>query len=348
MHAEHSAQNDATMREAFDYAFRPLDEGGAGLDFITLSDYVTTSHWDEIGRHQRDYPGKLVIRSAEVITYRGLTNNHASARWVDHRTGPVYERAPDGSLALLRAARPPRELFAEVRRRGFTQINHPTIFPPTVPGFARLCRGCAWSYTDEETDFSLVDAIEIQTGPAVFGNVQNPFTPTAIAFWEAALAAGHHVAAVGVSDAHDAGAPDGPTESPIGRATTVVYARELSERGIRAAVRAGHTYVKLLGNDGPDLRLEARGHGRPKRPAIMGDRVRGGSADLTATVLNVPQDGDPFTLHVMKDGVDRASVPVTAPTTMHELAGAGPGRYRLELRRGVIVWALTTPIWIDP
>jgi hypothetical protein len=80
----------------------------------------------------------------------------------------------------------------------------------------------------------------------------------------------------------------------------------------------------------------------------MGDRVRGGSADLTATVLNVPQDGDPFTLHVMKDGVDRASVPVTAPTTMHEFAGAGPGRYRLELRRGVIVWALTTPIWIDP
>ena len=28
------------MSETFDYAFRPLAEGGAGLDFITLSDYV--------------------------------------------------------------------------------------------------------------------------------------------------------------------------------------------------------------------------------------------------------------------------------------------------------------------
>lgn len=40
VHAEHSAYGDATMREAFDYAFRPLANGGAGLDFVNLSDYV--------------------------------------------------------------------------------------------------------------------------------------------------------------------------------------------------------------------------------------------------------------------------------------------------------------------
>jgi hypothetical protein len=344
VHAEHSAQNDATIREALAYAFRPLAAGGAGLDFITLSDYVTTSHWGEIGRHQKDHPGKLVVRSAEVITYRGHTNNHASAYWVDHRTGPVYERAAGGSLALVRGPRPPRELFAEVRQRGgFTQINHPTIFPPSVPLFRRLCRGCAWSYTPDETDFALVDAIEIQTGPA-----PNPFTPTAIAFWEDVLAAGHHVAAVGVSDSHDAGEPDGPTESPIGRATTVVHARELSERAIRDAVQDGHTYVKLFGNAGPDLRFEARTPGRAVRPAIMGDRVDGGVADFTARVMNVPPDGEPFTLHVVKDGVAIATVPVSFPATTHAFAASGPGRYRLELRRGQFVWALTTPIWVDP
>jgi hypothetical protein len=25
---------------------------------------------------------------------------------------------------------------------------------------------------------------------------------------------------------------------------------------------------------------------------------------------------------------------------------SGPGRYRLELRRDAVVWALTTPIWV--
>jgi len=345
VHAEHSSQNDATMCEVFDFAFRSLDAHGAGLDFITLSDYVTTSHWGEIGRYQKNYPGKLVARSAEVITYRGHTNNHVSAHWVDHRTGPVYERAGDGTLALVRGPRPPREIFAEVHAKGgFTQINHPTIFPPSTPGFARLCRGCAWVYSSEETDFALVDAIEIQTGPALLGTFPNPFTATAIAFYEQALAAGHHIAAVGVSDSHNAGRTNDVFQAPIGHATTVVYARELSERGIRNAVRAGHTYVKLLGNDGPDLRLEAaaaRG-----RPAIMGDTVRGGTASFTATVLNVPPGPEAFTLDVVKDGVAIATVPVTPPGITHRFAASAPGRYRLELRRGAVVSALTTPIWV--
>lgn len=350
VHAEHSAQNDATMREAFEYAFRPLSDGGAGLDFVTLSDYVTTSHWGEIGRHQRAYPGKLIVRSAEVITYRGHTNNHASAHWVDHRTGSVYERAADGALTLLRSPVPPRALFAEIQAHGgFTQINHPTIFPPSVPAFRRTCRGCAWSYAAPETDFARVDAIEIQTGPYLIGGVlPNPFTADAIAFWESALAQGHHIAAVGVSDSHKAGRTSSATESPIGQATTVVYARELSERAIRDAVRAGHTYVKLVGNAGPDLRFEARGPGRIGRHAIMGDTVRGGIAAFTASVLNVPPGGEPIVLHVMKDGADVAALPVAPPSTTYELPSSGPGRYRLELRRGAAILALTTPIWLEP
>jgi hypothetical protein len=62
-----------------------------------LSDYVSRSAWDEIGRYQKRFPGKLVARSTEIITYRGHTNNHVSVQYVDHRTGPVYERALDGS-----------------------------------------------------------------------------------------------------------------------------------------------------------------------------------------------------------------------------------------------------------
>src|SRR5262245_4609091 len=205
VHAEHSALGDATMTEVFDYAFRPLAEDGAGLDFLMLSDYVTSSAWGEIGRYQPRYPGKLIARSSEIITYRGHTNNHVSVQYVDHRTGPVYERAPDGGLTLLRASRTPAQIFRDVHRAGgFTQINHPTIFPSSVPGNRLACRGCPWDYDAAETDVAAVDAIEIQTGPASLGTTPNPFTRTAIAFWEQALATGAHVAAVGSSDSHRA------------------------------------------------------------------------------------------------------------------------------------------------
>jgi hypothetical protein len=346
VHAEHSALGDATMTEVFDYAFRPLAEGGAGLDFITLSDYVTTTGWGEIGRHQARYPGKLVIRSAEIITYTGHTNNHASATYVDHRMGPLYERRPDGTLVFVRGARPASDIFRSVvRRNGFTQINHPTIFPSSDSTFRRLCRGCPWDFDDRDTDYSLVDAIEIQTGPAAFGDQPNPFTLTAIDFWESALDAGHRIAAVGSSDSHKAGRADNATQTPIGRPTTVVYARELSERGIRNAVQAGHTYVKLLGNDGPDLRFEGRtGSGQT---AIMGDTLAGISASFTATVSGLAEEAPLHTLIVLRNGEEIDAVPVEAPGIEHRFRAVGEGRYRLQLQRGAVIVALTSPIYVE-
>ena len=346
VHAEHSALGDATNREVFDYAFRPLADGGAGLDFITLSDYVTSSGWGEIGRLQDEYPDNLVIRSSEIITYTGHTNNHASVHYVDHRTGPVHEWLGDGSVAPLQPARPASALFREVRqRRGWTQINHPTIFPSSDPTLRRFCRGCPWDFTDQQTDFALVDAIEIQTGPGDFGAAPNPFTPTAIAFWERALDMGHQIAAVGSSDSHNAGRTNSSTQSPIGRATTVVYASHLSEQGIRDGVRAGHTYVKLLGNDGPDLRFEARGAGG--RRAIMGDTLYGSSAELTARVFNLADGAPPHTLQLLRDGevVQEASVTTTDQT--FRFSATSPARYRLQLMRGEVIVALTSPIWLE-
>lgn len=346
VHAEHSALGDATMREVFDYAFRPLSEGGAGLDFITLSDYVTSSGWNEIGRYQHLHPGKLVIRSSEIITYTGHTNNHASATYVDHRMGPLYERTVSGELQLVRGPRPASEIFQAVRRRhGFTQINHPTIFPSSDPSLRRLCRGCPWDFDLAATDYSLVDAIEIQTGPAAFGDQPNPFTLTAIDFWEAALARGHRIAAVGVSDSHRAGRTSNPTQTPIGQATTMVYARELSERGIRDAVRAGHTYVKLLGNDGPDLRFEARS-GSGER-VIMGGTLAATAALFTARVLGVPADAPEHTLYLLRDGEEIAALPVRPPGLEQQFRVQGTGRYRLQLQRGAVVVALTSPIYLE-
>ncbi|HJR46153.1 MAG TPA: CehA/McbA family metallohydrolase, partial [Actinomycetota bacterium] len=217
VHAEHSAPNDASMRETFDYAF---GADAAGLDFITLSDYVTDRHWHEIGRLQADYPGKLVMRSAEVITYRGHINNHGSATYVDYRTGPIYELT-GGQLRQVRDAQPASRIFHDIHEAGgFTQVNHPTTFPATVPGFGNLCRGCSWEYSDAETRWDEVDAFEVQTGPAGTAEPQdhelgpNPFAPLAIQWWDELRTAGHRITAVGSSDSHHAGEGNGTTQSP--------------------------------------------------------------------------------------------------------------------------------------
>jgi hypothetical protein len=349
VHAEHSGYGDATMTETFDYAFRPLAEGGAGLDFITLSDYVSGSAWGEIGRYQPLHPGRLIVPSAEVITYRGHTNNHGSSQFVDYREGPIYERLDDGSLVQLRGDRDPSELFREVHRfGGWTQINHPTIFPPDNAAVAAFCRGCFWEYSDEETDFSQVDAYEIATGISDLGGGPNPFTVTAIAEYERLLGLGHRIAAVGSSDSHDAGSGTGPLDAPIGEATTVVFAPELSQEGIRCGVRARHTYVKVTGNAGPDVRFEARPYrlrGKASREqAIVGDVVRAPGASFTARVIG----GSGRDLLVVRDGVTVATVPVTSDDFVHRFEATGSGRWRLQLMRGALIDTVSSPIWLEP
>jgi hypothetical protein len=279
VHAEHSALGDATIRETLDYAFGP-----ARLDFVTLSDYVTSSGWGEIGRHQGRYPGKLVTRSSEVITYRGHTNNHSSLRYVDHRTGPVYEWAPPGPPALRRGARPASSIFASViEAGGWTQVNHPTIFPSEVPAFANLCRGCPWDYTDAETDWRRVDAYEVHTGPTGNNGGSNPFTLTAIEEYDRLRRLGLRIAAVGVSDSHNAGRTPNPiTQAPVGTGSTVVFADRLSEEGIRDGVLAGRTYVKVFGASSPDLRLSLSSE---RGRAEIGGGLGGSRATLVARVF---------------------------------------------------------------
>jgi hypothetical protein len=349
VHAEHSALGDATMTETFGFAFKPISQGGAGLDFITLSDYVVPSAWGEIGRYQPDFPGKLIARSSEVITYRGHTNNHVSATYVDYRTGPVFELEHDGTLVPKRGPRPPRELFDDVHAAGgFTQINHPTIFPSTNDFFQQFCRGCPWDYTDAETDYSKVDAIEVSTGPPP---PTNPFTLEAIAFYERALGLGHKIAAVGSSDSHNAGRAAGflSPQAPVGTATTVVFADELSEDGIERGVKARHTYVKLTGNKGPDVRLTAAVPVKKGDTGIIGDVVRGSTADFTARVLNGIDftKPDPLLLKVVKDGVTFHTETVTSNDHVLHFQATEHGRYRLQLERGPTVEVVSSPIWFE-
>src|SRR5688572_13902472 len=105
VHGEHEPGN-ALMRETFDYAFAPVSEGGAGLDFVQLVDHNNTVAYGEIGRHQPDHPEHLISRGTEVTTYRGHTNSLGATGPVDYRTAPIFRREVNGTLTPVRAARP--------------------------------------------------------------------------------------------------------------------------------------------------------------------------------------------------------------------------------------------------
>ena len=190
----------------------------------------------------------------------------------------------------------------------------------------------------------------------------NPFTPLAIRFWENGIDAdgvnSHKIAAVGSSDSHNAGRADNPvTQSPIGQATTVVFADELSERGIQRGVEAGHTYVKMWGNDGPDLRLEATTPGSGGPPAIIGDTIQADAVKFTAAVRNLDEASAArpgvYTLSVVRNGLPFLTVPIPPGQDVFqfEFPALGAARYRLQVDRtasgAASVEAVSSPIYVE-
>lgn len=348
-HGEQEPGN-APVADSLDYGFRPLDQGGAGLDFITIVDHNNDVFEGEAGRYQPGYPGRLIIPGTEVTTYLGHYNEQGSGVRADYRGGPVYRLDPGSppTLVKTRDAVVPASQFALIDGAdGWAQINHPTIFP----GAPTLCRGCPWDYPAAETDFGLVDAIEVQTGPAEISTAANPFTATAIAFYEAALAGGAHLAAVGSSDSHQAD-EFSVTSAPIGRASTVVHAERLTAAAIVQGVRDDHTYVKVFGSDGPDIRLTATAPGAPA--ATIGDSLSGPVATLDAEVLGAgPGAARPgaYELRLLRDGTAVDAVAVAGDEFGHRFEVGESGRYSLEVVRqaaaGERIEVYSSPVWFE-
>lgn len=317
------------------------------LDFLSVTDHNTDGHLDDFGTAQSAAAsdGFLLMPGTEVTTYNGHTNWHGGvAEFLEYRTGPVWVRNPDtGELTTLHEARSVNEIFGAARARGsLTQVNHPTQFNDPIS--ANLCRGCAWDYPD--TDWSLVDAIEVQTGPPGLKDVPgqtalgpNPFTVTAVRMWEDLLNRGYKVAAVGTSDDHRAGVPGSITQSPIGQPTTVVYANELSEQAILDGIRARHAFVKFWGPSGPHIDFFST-----DGAAMMGDVIHDDTATLHAHVWQ----GFGHTLRVVFNGVVVFSVPITQNAFNFTFPAVGPGWWRVETVLGGSYQAMTNPIFLEP
>src|SRR5690606_9604411 len=168
------------------------------------------------------------------------------------------------------------------------------------------------------------------------------FYRRAVGFWEDLLDAGGHVAAIGGSDDHRAGAGTGMFTSPIGGPTTMVYADELSASAIVRAVREGRTVVKLEGPDDPMVELVAG-------DARIGDTITARSAELRATVTG----GQGGSLRFLRNGARHGDpIVVDADPFVTTLAIEAPDgdtddRWRAQLDIDGDPRVVTSHLWIE-
>jgi len=346
VHGEQEPGN-ATMTDTFAAAFGP---SGAGLDFVTLVDHNNNTAHTDMKAQADIYPNNLVIPGVEVTTYKGHWNNQGSTAFADFRGGPILQptnaadtQIDDSEVGKVKDAALPKDQFANAQAGGgWTQINHPGTYKDDPSG----CRGCAWTYSDEDTDFSKVDAIEVHNSIGELSS--GPFTLDAIAFYEHALDSGAHIAAVASSDAHKA-ATD--IISHVGEGATGVYSQGgLNRQSIIDAVKAGHTYAKPFGTDGPDITLTATNSDGDD--AIIGDSLSGADLQLEATVSGITATGRPGTwdLTLLQNGVAIDTTPINGDGITQGYNVSESGRYSIEVNRTnastVFIEDYSTPIWL--
>jgi hypothetical protein len=228
-----------------------------GLDFIAVTDHNATSQYDDLRELQPYFDQLLLIPGREITTFVGHANLFGPTDFLDFRVGS--SSVPDMNSLLRRA----HELNALV------SINHPGA--PT----GEICMGCGW--TSKSTDMSLVNAIEAVNG----GSEKGPYS--GIPFWEQQLNRGNRVTAIGGSDNHNAQLPL-QKPSSVGSPTTVIYAPELSVKGILAGIRSGRVFVDLTASKDRllDFSVETSG-----RKAEMGATLQAAPGETVALAAHV-------------------------------------------------------------
>ena len=316
----------------------------ANLDFLMVTEYVTGRHWQTLGAVQRAHPDLLIWPGREVITYFGHVNTHGETpQSLEYRHG--FE---DIGIAEIQAG--------SVAADALFQVNHPTIFPGPV--FQNLCRGCEFELGDE-IDWGQVDTLEVLTGPVLAtgadvglpipGQTENPFLQTAIDLWEEQLLAGHRITAVSGSDSKGVDAPEERERKGYGSSATAVFAPQLSRPALKAAIRAGHAYVRTLGaNRSPAV--EFRVTTDDGQSGIYGDAVQAETATLQTEVVG----GQGQTLRYFANGELILTVPVTSDPFVHEQAATrlpneGPlGTFwRIELHNGEVRTVIGNPVFVQ-
>ncbi len=239
----------------------------AGLDFIAITDHNTTTAFNELRALQPAHRDLLLLPGREITTFQGHANVIGATRPIDFRVSG--RRTMNDVLADARGA--------------FVSVNHPSL--PSGEG----CMGCGW--TAPNTDYARVQAVEIVNGGAAASLTNTAEGPLqGIAFWHARLNEGHRLVAVGGSDNHE------PVRrhvlyGAIGRPTTVVFARELSQDAILDGLRSGRVFIDADGTTNRRVDLAAG-------DARMGGVANGAIINVTVTIVGVPD----ARLEILVDG----------------------------------------------
>lgn len=242
----------------------------AGLDFVALTEHNTITQIADIRELQNAFPGTLLIPGTEITTFSGHANVIGNTGFLDFQLGSERLLSLD-------------KLFDQVDAAGaIVSVNHPSL--PS----GEVCMGCGWTVKD--TDWSRVSAIEIINGSTLrTSGPEGAFN--GIKFWENLLNQGHRITAIGGSDNHDAKDVTGAKQSPIGKPATVVFASELSTKGIVAGVKSGRVFVDVAGL--PDAGFDM-GAVAGSQTAQMGGELRlsaGENAQVIANVTGIPVGG---------------------------------------------------------
>jgi hypothetical protein len=250
-----------------------------GLDFIAITDHNTGAQFNEMRELQPAFDTLLLIPGVEVTTVHGHANVWGTTEPIDWRLSPTRSVA---------------DILSDVEALHATlSVNHPAS--PTD----ETCRGCGWDAPG--TDFAKVQAIEaLNAGEiAAMRTADAPPRRSGEDFWRDKLNQGFRLTGVGGSDNHTVELG----RLGVGLPTTVVYARDLSERAILDAIRAGHVFIDVAGSKNRLLELTGQAG---RATAMMGDQLTisaGETARFAVRVahaagdrLAVEEDGHPIDL----------------------------------------------------
>lgn len=300
MHARHSSPDGP------EHAAVVANARDVGLDFLPITEYVTTWHQQTWGSVAAANPDLIVWPGREVITYDG----HAivlgeTPNSVEYRHG--FRQITMGEIQ--RAALADGASSGEANQVLFG-LAHPTIFPEPL---GDQCRGCHADYLGD-IDPDGITTIEVLTGPVAYDpsyvglpatpvGIEFPFMQTAIDLWEDLLLAGHRVTAVSGSDAK--------TTAGHGVNATAVYAQALSRPALADALRHQRAYVRTRGvDDSPELEMTATDG---TDTVMIGGTLTAKAATLTITV----RGAQGHTIDVVRNGASTTLVPVpTDPFTV--------------------------------
>ena len=130
----------------------------------------------------------------------------------------------------------------------------------------------------------------------------------------------------------------------------MVGAGDLSRSAIVQGIHDDRTYVKLYGNDGPDIRVTARVPGSPF--ATLGDTVAGPQAHFDVQVLRAgaaaARAGN-YTVRLLRDGAEVSAAAITSDDFSHTFDSSGTGRYSIEVTRAATpsdrIEIYSSPVW---